>query len=155
MPSVVIEVTRYDDETGVVSVLSEQKVFTENFDGTAVLYSVSSVPVNPIPGSTTCFVCPHCELREVVHLPSRGLNGHWGPAGPHDIRLPCKKWTWHGCCDHIFNPESKSRWAEDGVFEPGIVHLTTTRGSGWTVLTPAQSAAWNARADAQSDSDSD
>ncbi|UHS71711.1 MAG: putative movement protein P1 [Sobemovirus sp.] len=155
MPSVVIEVTRYDDETGVVSVLAEQKVFTENFDGTAVLYSVSSVPVNPISGSTTCFVCPHCELRETVHLPPRGLYGHWGPAGPHDIRLACKSRTWYGRCEGPANPEQRSRWAEDGVFEPGLVHVTTTRGTSWTVLTPAQSAAWNARANAQSDSDSD
>lgn len=155
MPSVLFEVVHYDDEEGEVETICEQRVFTDNFEGTTVLYAVRSVRVNPFAGSFAEIVCPYCGLSERVQLPTRDFYGHWGPAGPHPIRLECKRRTWHGSCDALINPEQHSRWAEDGVFEPGVVHVKTTKGSGWTVLTPSQSAAWTARVNAESSSDSD
>nr|UHS71666.1 MAG: putative movement protein P1 [Sobemovirus sp.] len=155
MPSVVIEVTRYNDEAGVSALIDSKKIFTENFDGTYVLFTAANDHTNPFSESPATLICPHCELREQIQLP-RNLYGYWGrSAGPHLLRLACKNKTWYGRCNGPVNLERESRWAEDGVFEPGLVHVTTTRGTSWTVLTPAQSAAWNARADAQSDSDSD
>nr|QRV07330.1 protein P1 [Ryegrass mottle virus] len=130
MPSVVIEVCSYDEETGDCELESTAKIFTSNFDGTYVLYTHSSGP--KYAGSTVTLVCPHCGVSEQATLPTRGLSGNWGHHGLHDLRLDCKARHWHGTCEVTPSSEQESRVASDGVFEPGLARITTTRGQSWT-----------------------